>query len=181
MTVYDLWLPILLSGLATHILSTLAWMVLPHHKPEWTKMPAEDDVRDLLVSRNVPAGQYMFPYCATAEEMNSEAFKQKQSQCTGMLVIWKKPIHMPTAILKTVSFFFIAAFVIGYLASLALPSGTSLPKVIQFVTTAGLLTHCAAHFPHVFWFKRRIAMELLDGVVYAFVTGLIFAALWPAA
>ena len=88
---------------------------------------------------------------------------------------------MPLAILKTVTFFFVAAFVIGYLAALALPAGAEFGRVVQFVATAGLLTHCAAHFPHVFWFSRRIAMELVDGVVYAIVTGLIFAALWPSA
>ncbi|EMI46078.1 hypothetical protein [Rhodopirellula sp. SWK7] len=181
MSVFDLWLPILLSGLATHILSTLNWMVFPHHKPEWTKLPSEDQLQDLVVLEKIPPGQYMLPFCDRPDEMKSEAFKGKQAKCTGMLILWDAPINMGTAIAKTIAFFFVAAFVIGYLASLALAPGASFGKVIQFVATAGLLTHCAAHFPHVFWFKRRIAMEILDGVVYAAVTGLVFAFFWPSA
>ena len=78
------------------------------------------------------------------------------------------------------TFFFVAAFVIAYLASLGLSRGASFLDVFRFVTTAGLLTHCAGQFPGVFWFRRRVAMDLLDGVAYAVATGLIFAALWPA-
>jgi len=43
-----------------------------------------------------------------------------------------------------------------------------------------LLTHCAAKFPTVFWFHRKIAMELMDGFVFAMLTGPVFSALWPA-
>lgn len=41
MSVFDSRLPILLPGLATHIVSVLAWAVLPHHKPEWKKRPVQ--------------------------------------------------------------------------------------------------------------------------------------------
>ena len=53
--------------------------------------------------------------------------------------------------------------------------------MFQFVTTAGLLTHCAGQFPGVFWFRRRVAMNLLNGAAYAVATGLIFAVMWPSA
>ncbi len=181
MNVYDLWLPIVLSGIATHVLSTMAWMALPHHKPEWNPLPSEDEFQDWILSHKIPAKQYIFPLPTLPDEMKSDAFRAKQAKCTGMLILWERVPNMVTAILKTVTFFMVAAFVIGYLASLALPAGASFSRVIQFVVTAGLLTHCAAHFPHVFWFRRRIAMEIVDGVVYAVVTGLIFAYFWPAA
>ncbi|EMI58286.1 hypothetical protein [Rhodopirellula sallentina] len=181
MNVFDLWLPILLSGLATHILSTLNWMVFPHHKTEWRKMASEDEFQNLVVLEKVPPGQYVLPFSDSPDEMKSDEFKSKQAKCTGTLILWDKPVNMGTAIAKTIAFFMVTAFVIGYLASLALKPGASFTDASQFVTTAGLLAHCFAKFPHVFWFKRRIAMELLDGIVYAAVTGLIFAALWPSA
>ncbi len=180
MTVYQLWLPIVATGVATHVYCTLAWMILPHHKPEWTKIPVEDDLQDLISSRGVIPGQYMVPYAAGGQEAASAEFQQKVKKCRGMLVLWEGPTNMGKAIGSTLAFFFVAAFCIGYLASLALAPGAEFMKVFQFVATAGLLTHCAAHFPHVFWFPRKIAMELLDGVVLASLTGLIFAALWPA-
>lgn len=180
MSVFDLWLPIVLAGLATHILSTLAWTVLPHHRPEWQRLPDEDGLHAELVRRGVPPGQYMFPHAQSGQEAASEEYQKKQGLCRGMLVLWDSPLNMGAAIGKTLTFFFVAAFIIGYLASQGLPNGAPFLKVFQFVTTAGLLTHCAGVFPNVFWFRRKVAMELVDGAAYALATGLIFAGLWPA-
>lgn len=175
MTVYDLWLPILASGLANHVLSTLAWMVMPHHKPEWKKLPIEDELTNLLTKHQTVAGQFIFPFGHDQKSPDGQA----RGKCQGMLVLWEKPVQMGQAIGLTLLSFLVIAFVVGYLASIALPRGAEFMKVLQFVTTAGLLAHVSANFPHVFWFKRKIAMEVLDGVIFALATGLIFAALWP--
>lgn len=178
--VYDLWLPIVLSGLATHILSTLAWTVLPHHKPEWEKLPVEDDFYQLLAAKRVGPGQFMFPFAhGGSPESRTEEFRRKAAAHSGMLIIWPQPVTMGKAIAQTLIAFMVIAFVLGYLASLGLERGTSFSKVFQFVGTAGLLAHVSANFPHVFWFRRRIAMEVLDGVAFALVTAVIFAYLWP--
>lgn len=180
MTVLELWLPIVLSGLATHVLSTIAWMVLPHHKPEWGRLPDEDEFQDWIREKGVPAGQYLFPFAESPDEMKSEAFLARRGKCNGMLVLWGEVPNMGLAIGQTLAFFLVAAFAIGYLDSLALPREASFGKVFRFTTTAALLTHCFGLFPGVFWFRRRIAMDLADKVVFALATGLVFAALWPA-
>lgn len=180
MTVYDLWLPILASGLTTHVLSTIAWVVLPHHKPDWQKLPDEDKLHE-TITRSVPPGQYIFPFARDGETAKSESFQKKSEQGTGTLVIWNNPPNMAKAILQTLTAFMVIAFVIGYLASLALQPGAEFMKVFQFVTSAGLLAYVSAHFPFVFWFRRKMAMEIVDGVVFAIATGLVFASLWPAA
>ena len=118
MSVFDLTIPILVSGLATHILSTLAWMVLPHHKPEWRVLPVQDELQDWLTEKGVEPHQYIFPHTTDPAEMKSEAFKQKTAKCRGMLVLWPSPANMGVNIAMTLAFFFVAAFVIGYLASL---------------------------------------------------------------
>jgi hypothetical protein len=179
MSVFDLWLPILLSGLATHVISTLAWMVLPHHKPDWKKLPVEDEFQDWLDEKGVSPDQYLFPHTHDPKEMKSDSFKQKQGKCRGMLVLWSTPPNMGVNIAQTLAFFFVAAFLIAYVASLGLSKGASFLDVFRFVTTVALLTYCAGQFPGVFWFRRRVAMDLLDGVAHAVATGLIFAMLWP--
>ena len=181
MSVFDLWLPVLAAGLATHVMSALAWMVLPHHKPEWKRFPEEDKLLDLINEGPVPADQYMFPFAADTVEMKSEEFQQKQGKCRGMLILWPTQLNMGAAMGQTLAFFFFAAFCIGYVASLALEPGESFFQVFRVATTVGLLTHCLGIFPGVFWFKQRVLMDLADKVAYAIVTGLIFAALWPSA
>lgn len=179
MTVYDLWLPILVSGAVTHVISTIAWMAMPHHKPEWQPMPSEDEFLEWSKQRGIKPGQYMFPFASDGKQASSDEFKKKQAICTGMLIYWPTPLNMGKAVGFTLASFMIIAFVIGYIASMGLPAGTPFMRVFQFVTTVGLLAHCAANFPHVFWFRRKIAMEVLDGILHALATGLIFAALWP--
>jgi hypothetical protein len=177
MNITELWLPIVVTGVATHVYSTLAWTALPHHKPEWVKMPDEDAAYPAL--ENIPPGQYIFPHASCQKDFQEANFQRKLKSRNGMLVIWPKPVHMGKAIGQTLLTYLVVAFVIGYLASIGLPKGAEFMKVLQFVTTAGLLAHIAAKFPFVFWFRRRIAMDVLDGVIFALLTGVIFAALWP--
>lgn len=181
MSVTELWLPILLAGVATHIASTIAWTVLPHHKPEWKGLgDDEDGLQDWIAGREIPAGQYLFPFASGMKEADCDAIKEKQQKCRGMLLLYQRPVNMGAAIGKTLAFFLVAAFMIGYLAAFSVPSGASFWHVFRFVSTAGILTHCFARFPHVFWFPEKIAMSLLDGVVYSLITAGVFAALWPS-
>lgn len=175
MSVYDLWLPILIGGLATHVISVIAWTVSPHHKPDWKQLPDQDAFLAWLAEKNLPPEQYIFPH------MDSAKAGESHEGCQGTLVLWPKPPNMGVNIALTLSFFLVASYVIGYLASLGVAPGATFMDVFQFVTTAGLLTYCAGIFPGVFWFRRKVAMDLLDGVVQAIAIGLIFAALWPAA
>lgn len=179
MSVFELWLPILLTGLATHIASTLAWTVLPHHKPELKGLgDKEEELMDWAADSAIPAGNYLFPFTEDMKEAGSDAFKQKQGQCRGQLVLWDKPVNMGAAIGKTLAFFFVAAFSIAYLASFSLPADADKMTAFRFFTLAGVLTHCFAKFPHVFWFPHKLAMSLVDGVAYALITGGIFAFFW---
>lgn len=182
MTVLDLLWPILLTGVATHIASTLAWMVLPHHKPEWKELPVEDQLLAFLDKHQVPAQQYMFPFCHSSEQMKSEEFQTKiNTGCKGLLILWPTPLNMGAAIARTFAYFMITAFVLGYLASVALAPGAEFSQVFSFVAAAAVLPHCFGPFPGVFWFRKYYAMEVADGVVYSLLTGLIFASLWPSA
>lgn len=140
-------------------------------------MPNEDGVYPTLES--IPTGQYVFPHASCQKEMDTEEFKRKQASRNGMLIVWPGPTQMGKAIGLTLVTYFVIAFIIGYLASIGVDRGAEFMKVMQFATTAGLLAHIAAKFPFVLWFRRRILMDVLDGVIFAILTGVIFALLWP--
>ena len=178
MSVIELWIPIVLAGLATHILRTIFWTAMPHHKPEWQSLPNEDDFFRMQAGK-IPAGQYIFPFARDPEVCKSEEYKSKIGKCTGMLIIWPSPTSMGKAIGLTLVTFMVISFVVGYLASLGVTKGADFMTVFRFVTTAGLLAHISAKFPFVFWFRRKIAMDVLDGIAFALATGLIYAWLWP--
>lgn len=170
--VWDLWLPILLAGLAVHIASTIAWTALPHHKPEWISLPDQDSMIQRIKGLKLPAGQYVFPHQGASPE-------SQKSGCQGMLIQWAQPASMGQNVLLTLLYFLFISFTLGYLASIVLPVGAEFKQVFRFVGTAGLLAYCGAINPHAIWFRRKVAMEYLDGVVFALIAAAVFAYFWP--
>ena len=98
---------------------------------------------------------------------------------TGTLTVWKRPPNMGVNMLCTLLFFTIANFVIAYLAGIALDPGESAMKVFRFVATAGILTYGTANILNGIWFGRKMVADIVDGIAYGLITGLVFAALWP--
>ena len=173
MTVYELWLPILVAGIGVHICSFLAWVVLPHHKPEWVHLPLEDSLEGAIKSSGATAGnQYMLYEPGADPEKNCAA-------CRGMLILWDFKPSMGRNILLTLIYFLGISFLIGYLASFALGAEAVSHNVFRFTSTISLMVYALGSFPNTIWFRRQVLMDILDGVVYAVVTGLAFAMLWP--
>jgi hypothetical protein len=88
---------------------------------------------------------------------------------------------MGVNMLCTLLFFVIANFVIGYLAGIALDPAEERLKVFRFVATAGILTYGTANILNGILFGRKIVADIVDGIAYGLVTGLVFALLWPSA
>ncbi len=58
-TIGTLWMPILVSAVLVFIASFLAWVVSPHHKSDWKKLPDEEAVRAAMNKEKLEPGQYM--------------------------------------------------------------------------------------------------------------------------
>lgn len=177
----SLWLPIVLSGIALFFASFLAWMVLPHHKQDWIGLPDEAAFGKALGDMNVPAGNYMFPYCATNEEMKSPEFQERQKKGpNGLLQVWPGPCNMGKNLVCTFLVLLVLSFCFAYLATLGLELGDSFMDVFRFVGTAAIVTYAGGFLLNGIWFPRKLVGDILDGVAYGLITGIIFAALWPA-
>jgi hypothetical protein len=182
MTLIDLWLPIVLSAIVVFVASFIAWMVLPHHKSDWAKLPDEDRFTASLRDMNIPPRQYIFPCSESPEEMKSDAFKQRLERGPrGTLNVWAAPCNMGTNLLLTFLFFLFISFVIGYLGTIVLERGEGFMKVFRVTGTAGILAYCCGGILNAIWFKKTVLNDMLDGLAYALLTGLVFAMLWPAA
>jgi hypothetical protein len=182
LSVWGLWLPIVVSGVVVFFVSAAAWMLLPHHKPEWVGLPNEEAVAKVIRDNNVPPGQYMFPYCSHKDDWKIEEFKRKlASGPVGTLCVWARPANMGMNMALSVLFFIIVNGAIAYLATMALDAGDSFMDVFRFVGTAGIVTYASANVLNGIWFNRKMLADVIDGVAYGVVTGLIFAAMWPGA
>lgn len=183
-----LWLPILLSAAAVWIVSALVWTALPHHKQDFIGLPAggEDGFMDYLRNSGIKPGNYAFPDARSREAMKSEKVQKAwQEGPVGHLSVWKTPLTMGDKMVATFIVYLVVSTLIAYLTRIALPVAAPSPsfaKVFQVATTAGILAYCFSFIPTALWwgsYKRTIAANVIDGLLYAAITGAIFAWRWP--
>ena len=185
MDIADLWMPIVLSAVIVFVASSLAWMVLPHHKKDIQALPDESALTDHLTSLNVPPGTYMWPYCEHGSDMKSEAFMARfQAGPWGnMTVLKNKPNFLRNLVLTFLLYLAVSVFV-AYITGQARPPGSDYMSVFQVAGATAILGYCAGGIPHAIFFSRPIRFvgtELIDGIVYGLLTAGTFAWLWPEA
>ncbi len=184
MSVLDLWLPIILAAVAVFIASFLAWVVLPHHKSEYKGLENENALFEII--RSAPPGQYMFPYCGDTKNAHKdpEFMAKYKAGPHGWLTRWPGPPNMGANMAKSFLVYLFAALLVGYVGALAVPAGTRFVEVLRVTFTVGMACFCIGFLPNAIWFgkpRRAIVTDVIDGLAYAGVMGVIFAAMWPGA
>jgi hypothetical protein len=175
----QLWLPILLTGMALFFASFLSWMIVQLHKQDWVKLPQEDGFLTAARGLSIPPGSYMFPSCNSNTEMQSEEFKQKFEQGpVGILTVFGN-VNMGRNLGLTMLYFLAVSFCLAYLGTIGLKSGDDFMHVFRFMATAGLLAYLPAILQHAIWFHCRVVGHVVESIAYALITGAIFGALWP--
>jgi hypothetical protein len=186
-TLAELWLPILLGGLAVFFASFVMRMVLKHHWTDFAPVPDEEALRAAFNSAGVEGGrQYTIPHCKSAGEMKSPEYQERWAQGpAGFVFLFPKgPNPFGSALMKSLLFNIFAAFMVAYLASNFLPAGASSMDVLQFTGTIAFLTFGGAQIWGPIWMAQSwsvCAKELFDSLVYGLAVGGVFVAFWPAA
>lgn len=180
----SLWLPILVSAAAVWIAAAAAWMALPHHRGDYTRLPNEDAFMGQVRSASIPPGNYTFPHFASHKESTTPEGKAKWKEGPmGVLTVMPLP-NMGRNMIMSFLVYLAVSIGVAYLGSVALPRGADFWRVMQVLGTAGILAYCFAFWPNGIWFGTKIramVMCTVDGVVFGLITGAIFAAMWPGA
>lgn len=176
----NLWLPIILSGVALFFASFLSWMILQLHKQDWRKLPNEEAFRDAVRPLNVPSGIYMFPYADCNADMQTEAFqnKWKDGPC-GTLTIFQN-VSMGAKLGMTFVYFLVNSLCLAYLGTMGVTPGSEFLHVFRFFATAGFLVFLSGMVPQRIWFDCRITGHIIESTAYAVIVGVLFAVFWPA-
>lgn len=174
-------LPTVLSAIAVFFASFLSWMIVKLHEKDWVKIEKEDEFLKAGREIGLKPGNYMFPHCAGGEDMKNEEYQKKaEAGPIGVLSVFPPP-NMGKNMGLTFVYFLAVSFCLGYLATLANDRGAAFFDVFRFVMTAGILAYLPAILQHAIWFKTRVVGHIIESIVYAAITGAIFAALWPGA
>ena len=178
----ELWLPILISGIAVFVVSSIMWMVLPHHKADIQFLENEEDFDKALNGLDIKPGYYMFPGCG-GKDMKSEEFKTRwKSGPWGSITIRGNAPNFGGNLLKCFIMYLIISAMAGYLAGIGTMPGAEYMDVFRAVGTAAILGYCMGGIANDFFLgkpTRFIITCFIDGVIYALVTAGVFAAMWP--
>jgi hypothetical protein len=181
----DLWLPVLLSSIFVFIVSSIIHMVLPIHKRDFKKLPAEEELLGEMRKKGVTGGEYALPCAGSMKEMSSpEMIEKYKKGPVGFLTILPSG---PPAIGKSLVQWFVYSLLVGlfvaYVARLGLDPGESTVTVFRVTGTAAILGYALTYIPNSIWKGvpwGTTTRYILDGVIYGLITAATFCVLWPA-
>ena len=179
-----LWIPILLSAIAVFIASSIIHMATPWHKSDFGKLPNEDAVMDALRPLAIPPGDYCTPRPNDGKDMRSPEFIAKMNKGPVMMLTMmpNAMMNMGQALIQWFVYCVIVGVFAAYIGGRALPVGADHARVMQFVAVTAFIGYALALSQSSIWYKRAWMATFkssVDGLIYALLTGAIFAWLWP--
>lgn len=178
----SLWLPIVIAAVIVFLASFMAWMVLPHHRTDWSKLPDEERVRGALAG--VEPGEYTVPHAATSAEWKSEEWLKKAEAGPNAYLSVLPPgkPNMGKNLAQWFVFCVVVSLFVAYVTGRALGPGSEYLKVFQIASTVAFLAYSSAHIPGAIWMGHswgRTIKDVIDGLVYGLLTAGVFGWLWP--
>jgi hypothetical protein len=179
-----LWLPIFLSAVIVFVASSIIHMLLPVHKSDYRKLPAEDDVMEALRRFSIPPGDYLLPCAGSMKEVSTPAFVEKMTK-GPVATMTVRPSGPPT-MAKELAMWFVYCVVVGifaaYITGRALGPGVHYLQVFRFAGCTAFMGYSLALWQNTIWFKRDWKSTLkstIDGLIYGLLTAGTFGWLWP--
>jgi hypothetical protein len=179
----SLWLPVLLSAFLVFVASNVLHMVLKYHASDYKTLPSEDAVQQALRKFNIPHGDYMLPRPPKMAALRDPAFLEKRRLGpVAIITIMSSEFNMGALLAKWFGFCLVVSLFSGYLGSRALAPAESYLKVSQIVSCAAFMGYGLAMIPQSIWYQKSwatTAKQLVDALIYGFITGGTFGWLWP--
>jgi len=180
----ELWLPILLSAVLVFIASSIIHMLSPWHKSDYAKMPNEDAAMDALRPLAIPPGDYMVPRPAGPGDMRSAAFADKIAK-GPVFIVTVLPNRM-MSMGRNLGLWFVYLIVVAtfaaYIAGRALLPGADPWRVAQFAGATAFSGYALGLWQMSIWYRRAWSTTIkatVDALIYAALTALVLAWLWP--
>ena len=142
------------------------------------------DAGAALRKAGVTAGEHMFPWCASMQEMGSEAMKQKWDRGpTGTLIV--RPaggLAMGKCLAQWFVLCVVTSFCVAYVLSLVLAPGAQ--NVFRVASAVAFLGYGFGSASNSVWKSvpwSTTCTFVVDAWLSALATGAVFAWMWPAA
>ena len=180
----SLWVPVVVSAIVVFVSSSILHMAFKYHKADYKPLPNEDAVRQALDKASCPPGLYMTPHCVDMKQMKDPAFKEKfEKGPVALITVYRKGTPaMSKHLALWLGFSLLVSFVAAYIARHTLQPGSDGMLVMRITGTVAFAAYALS--PVSDWKGQpwaNTARAVVDGLVYAVLTGATFRLLWPAA
>lgn len=182
----SLWVPVIVSAIVVFVASSILHMALKYHKFDYKPFTNEDAVREAISRGTTSPGVYVTPHCSDMKQMKDPAMMAKYAQgpIAILTVLPKGAPNMAKHMSLWFGFSVLVSFVAAYIARHALTPGADGMLVMRITGTVAFAGYALSHVSDSIWKGQPWANTLrsvLDGLIYAVLTGLTFRLLWPAA
>jgi hypothetical protein len=182
--IVSLWLPILLAALIVFFVSAALHMGPFWHRGDYPRLPREEEVLNALAPLGIPPGDYMLPRASSMAQYKTAEFaaKLERGPVALITVLPNGRSSMGRSMGQWFVFLLVVGVMVAYLTGRTLPPGTSFARVLQIGSATAFIAYVVALAEMSIWYRRGWGLVLksaLDGVIYAFATGAVFAWLWP--
>lgn len=177
-------LPIILSAMGVFLASSIVHMVLKYHNSDYRKLPDEDRAAEAM--RGAAPGYYRMPHCLDMKEMASPEMmkKFKDGPVAFVTVSQNGPPNMGKLLGLWFAFCVVISVFVAYLTGRSLGPDAEFMNVLQIASTTAFLGYGASEPISAIWKAQPWGMTLksvFDGLIFALVTGAVFAQFWPSA
>ena len=181
--VMSLWAPILLSAVLVFVASSILHMVLPYHRSDFGKVPAEDELMESLRKLGIQPGNYMMPHAGSPGAMKDPAFIEKKKRGpVAVLTVMRDP-SMVASLTQWFFYCVVVSAFAAYIAGRALGPDAEYLSVFRFAGCTAFLGYGLALWQNSIWYKIAWSTTLksnIDSLIYGLLTGGVFGWLWPA-
>jgi len=148
-SLFALWLPILLSAVAIFIASSIIHMVLKYHHNDFRGLPEEKGVMDALRPFNIPPGSYHFPRAESMKEYGTPEYAAKcETGPLGFLTVLPNgQPSMGPQFLQWFLYSIVVGIFAAYIGRMTLAPGTEYLVVAPVTGTVAFLVGCGRGFP----------------------------------
>ena len=183
-SLFSLWLSILLSAVFVFLISVVTHMILPYHRNDYEKIPFEDEVMEALGKVGIPPGNYMMPFYGSSEAIRDPKFIAKMEKGPVAFMTVSKPGKPQMWISLELWFIYnlIVSIFAAYIAGRAVRPGAPFGQVFRFTFVVAFAGYSLALMYNSIWYKIKWSTTfklMFDGLIYAIITGLTFGWLWP--
>ncbi len=184
-SLFSLWLPIVLSAVFVFIVSSFIHMLLPYHRSDFAKIPREKDVMEALRPFDIPPGDYMMPCAGGPKEMKSPEFLEalKKGPAGVFTIMPGGSTSMAGNLIQWFLYLIVVSIFAAYIASRAVGAGAPYLAVFRFAGCTAFIGYTLALWQNSIWYKRKWSSTMkstLDGLIYSLIAAGTFGWLWPA-